>query len=262
MKLWEREGRKLRLTPAGEYLLALAGRVLPQLEHGASVLEEFARGSDPQVFASTPGTVDPAVAMTGRAVSGVFRAVTALYVPGGDLTGAHLGFGALVAGNLVALDPMMLFTGASLTVQPGANPGDLVYLLETPIPESLVLALGSTGLYATFTPAGSSSVAHATSLNLKGINGVVSQVVQTTSGGSGSVYRPLVDDPDIPVTWNPAQVCVQNLTTVGVVGAVLQQQVDTSYCDPIAADSYCPPDCSNLTGTVQELVDPLGLIGG
>ena len=90
----------------------------------------------------------------------------------------------------------------------------------------------------------------------------MSMPVQTTSGGSGSVYRPLVDDPDIPVTWNPAQVCVQNLTTVGVVGAVLQQQVDTSYCDPIAADSYCPPDCSNLTGTVQELVDPLGLIGG
>ena len=44
VKLWEREGRKLRLTPAGQYLLSLAQRVLPQLEHGASVLEDFARG--------------------------------------------------------------------------------------------------------------------------------------------------------------------------------------------------------------------------
>lgn len=44
VKLWEREGRKLRLTPAGEYLLGLAQRVLPQLEHGASVLEDYARG--------------------------------------------------------------------------------------------------------------------------------------------------------------------------------------------------------------------------
>ncbi len=44
VKLWEREGRKLRLTPTGDYLLGLAARVLPQLEHGASVLEDYARG--------------------------------------------------------------------------------------------------------------------------------------------------------------------------------------------------------------------------
>lgn len=44
VKLWEREGRKLRLTPTGEYLLGLAARVLPQLEHGAAVLEDYARG--------------------------------------------------------------------------------------------------------------------------------------------------------------------------------------------------------------------------
>ncbi len=44
VKLWEREGHKLRLTLTGEYLLGLARRVLPQLEHGASVLEDYARG--------------------------------------------------------------------------------------------------------------------------------------------------------------------------------------------------------------------------
>ncbi len=44
IKLWEREGHKLRLTLTGEYLLALAHRVLPQLEHGAVVVEDFARG--------------------------------------------------------------------------------------------------------------------------------------------------------------------------------------------------------------------------
>lgn len=44
VKLWEREGHKLRLTPAGDYLLGLALRVLPQLEHGASVIEDYARG--------------------------------------------------------------------------------------------------------------------------------------------------------------------------------------------------------------------------
>ncbi|SDH09776.1 LysR family transcriptional regulator [Roseospirillum parvum] len=44
VRLWEREGRRLRLTPSGDYLLGLANRVLPQLEHGASVLEDYARG--------------------------------------------------------------------------------------------------------------------------------------------------------------------------------------------------------------------------
>lgn len=44
VKLWEREGHKLRLTRAGEYLLSVAQRVLPQLERGAIVLEDYARG--------------------------------------------------------------------------------------------------------------------------------------------------------------------------------------------------------------------------
>ncbi len=44
VRLWEREGRRLRLTPSGDYLLGLAHRVLPQLEHGAAVLEDYARG--------------------------------------------------------------------------------------------------------------------------------------------------------------------------------------------------------------------------
>lgn len=44
VKLLEREGRRLHLTPAGNYLLGLANRVLPQLERGAIVLEDYARG--------------------------------------------------------------------------------------------------------------------------------------------------------------------------------------------------------------------------
>lgn len=42
--LWFREGRRLRPTQAGEYLLALANRVLPQLEHAEQVVRQYARG--------------------------------------------------------------------------------------------------------------------------------------------------------------------------------------------------------------------------
>lgn len=43
-EVWTREGRALRLTQAGEYLLGLARRVLPQLEHAERQMQEYAQG--------------------------------------------------------------------------------------------------------------------------------------------------------------------------------------------------------------------------
>jgi len=42
--IWLREGRRLKLTQAGQYLLAVANRVLPQLEHAQQRLSQFASG--------------------------------------------------------------------------------------------------------------------------------------------------------------------------------------------------------------------------
>jgi LysR family transcriptional regulator for metE and metH len=44
IKIWMKHGRSLRLTQAGEYLLSLAERILPQLEHGERVLADYASG--------------------------------------------------------------------------------------------------------------------------------------------------------------------------------------------------------------------------
>ncbi len=43
-KVWVKHGRALRFTQAGEYLLALAERVLPPMEEAQRVLAEFAEG--------------------------------------------------------------------------------------------------------------------------------------------------------------------------------------------------------------------------
>ena len=43
-EIWLRDKRSLRLTQAGEYLLGLANRVLPQLERAEARLIEYARG--------------------------------------------------------------------------------------------------------------------------------------------------------------------------------------------------------------------------
>ncbi|MBU6953060.1 LysR substrate-binding domain-containing protein [Hahella sp. HN01] len=42
--VWTKEGRNLRFTQAGEYLLALAKRLLPQFEHAELVMSQFSQG--------------------------------------------------------------------------------------------------------------------------------------------------------------------------------------------------------------------------
>lgn len=44
VKIWRREGRSLQPTQAGEFLLAVANRLLPQLSHAEERLRQFAKG--------------------------------------------------------------------------------------------------------------------------------------------------------------------------------------------------------------------------
>lgn len=43
-QIWIREGRSLRPTQIGEYLLGVANRVLPQLDHAETLLQQMAQG--------------------------------------------------------------------------------------------------------------------------------------------------------------------------------------------------------------------------
>lgn len=45
-EVWEKDGRGLKLTAAGEHLLSVAKRLLPQFEQAESVLEQIARGQN------------------------------------------------------------------------------------------------------------------------------------------------------------------------------------------------------------------------
>ncbi|WP_375177203.1 LysR family transcriptional regulator [Marinobacter mobilis] len=42
--VWVKEGRQLRLTRAGQYLLGLANRLLPQFEHAEVLMQQYAAG--------------------------------------------------------------------------------------------------------------------------------------------------------------------------------------------------------------------------
>lgn len=44
IEIWRREGRSLKLTQAGQYLLGVANRVLPQLDYAQERLRQYAQG--------------------------------------------------------------------------------------------------------------------------------------------------------------------------------------------------------------------------
>jgi LysR family transcriptional regulator, regulator for metE and metH len=44
VQLWHREGRQLRLTQAGEYVLSVANRLLPQLWHADERIKQYGKG--------------------------------------------------------------------------------------------------------------------------------------------------------------------------------------------------------------------------
>jgi len=44
VKIWQKEGRTLRLTQAGHSILSLANRVLPQIEHTEQLMTQFSQG--------------------------------------------------------------------------------------------------------------------------------------------------------------------------------------------------------------------------
>ena len=230
---------------------------------GFSDIEEHARGTNPVDFADLPDPIPEAsLASTGRTQDGVFRAVNTFYVPAGELQGASVSFGVMINGETALLDPLLFFTGATLTIQSAANGIDSIYTLETPIPESVVLSLGSAAIFTTFSPASATTVVNSAALNLTSINGVICQVKNVASTtGLSTQFLPLSDGPDIPITWTPARICTQDLHTIGVVGSVLQQQIDSADCTVMGQDSYCPPDCSSLAGTIINVIDPLALIG-
>jgi len=42
--IWKREGRNIRLTQAGDYLLVLANRLLPQFDYAEKIMQQYAQG--------------------------------------------------------------------------------------------------------------------------------------------------------------------------------------------------------------------------
>ena len=243
---------------------------------GFGDLEELARQSDPLITTQSLGGEAISTIVLGRAVGGVLHAHVPVYIQGSNFAGIALELGFFISGVRIPLPPNVYLPASTVTLHPGAVPGDLIAMLDISIPQSFVESLPtSLALYALTTPAGASAPTVASALNVFAANGIL-LAIQPTGGGQGfggggqgggsttpvveTVYRPISDTDEVPSSYSEGKICSQTSETVGSVGLMLQQQVTSANCDD--ADAFCASDCTLNVGKILEVLDRLVLIGG
>ena len=243
---------------------------------GYSDLEEVALGSDPMLFEWNLDTSVPSVGIATATNNGFVVSRIAVYLPGGNLATLDLSIGVVVKvfnGTGDSYVPLTIpsdfyISNGTLTIfDAPSTPGDRVVVVDLPVPQSYVEAVGWLPVYAVATVLGvpGSTAAADTIVISHGVPYVVEEplesMAQVTSGGGGGViYRPLLPPDDMPPTSTQGEICYQDVEPVGIVGGVVQYQVQQSDCLP--ADSYCSSNCQGMVGGSIDVYDPLLLIGG
>ncbi|MEW6073429.1 MAG: hypothetical protein AB1726_12675 [Planctomycetota bacterium] len=229
-----------------------------------SDLEEIARQTDPCNKFSWPSSGGPKVGMAARVEGGTLTLVSAFFVEGSSFVEFDYEFGMAIQGLAIPLD-LWQYAGITrlsiLAVHGGAGK---ILLLQTSVPESLVLSLGFLSLWAVHEGDATSGVRSAATLNLVAVGGTMARLEpapQKIQGGVETILRPLAADDGIPTDWTGGQICWQQSSVVGANGASLVFQVDSAGCEQM--DTYCSPsDCEATVGATYETIDPGALVGG
>jgi hypothetical protein len=161
---------------------------------------------------------------------------------------------------------------SSVYTAPTVDPSSAVYVFDGTMASSHVLRRGDLSVYATATYQG--TVLSADALNLFSSGNVILQHVSTTTQGSSpqallmagqgvsGVYQPLGGaNAATPSTWSSGEICSQSMVVVGVVGAVVIQEVMEAHCES-GWESSCDGSCAASVGSMVQLVDPVALVGG
>ncbi|QDU64996.1 thrombospondin type 3 repeat-containing protein [Engelhardtia mirabilis] len=243
---------------------------------GYTDLEEIALGTDPLLPDASVNTSKPSVGIASAAKNGFLVSRIAVYLPGGNLGTLDLSIGVVVkvfngvGDSYVSLtipSDFYISNGTLTVVDAPSTPGDRIVVVDVPIPQTFVAALGWMPVYAVATVLGVPSAAAAADTVM--ISGGIPYVIEepaesmgqiSIGGGSGVIYRPLLPPDDMPPTSSMGEICYQDVDPVGVVGGVVQYQVQTSECLP--ADSFCSSECNGMSGGSIDVYDPLLLIGG
>lgn len=267
------------LADAQEQVLSLNHNQADSDGDGYSDLEELARHSDPLMPFSTPLPSTMDVALTARGDSDRLVVVFAIYLGTLQPTDIQLSMGALLGNRLGEIPPWYFMRDAWMTTVPGAEPGTSLLVLETCLPPHFVHALGDVSLYGVVEDSQTGVALAADVVDISSQSGVVFmrssppiRFAQSQAGGtggsggtplSGSVYLPIPPggEGDIPVTWEPGQVCYQKTQVVGAGGGIVTHEVVEAECRD-GWDAYCKTDCESSVASTYDTLDPSVLVGG
>jgi hypothetical protein len=254
-----------------ELLLGTNANVVDTDGDGYSDAEEVARGSAPNRVISQPISQPVSVSIHGYQRENWIHAWTAVYLEDGDLHSHTFQMGVRV-GDLLVPVPVHQFRGGDvLCVLQGYTPGSRLVILDPVVSSSNVQQLGSMSFFATLSANGQSVAAGV--LNLASVNGEffvhmltdvrgdLDDPAFTFGSGAKGVYKPLTAGPGPqPLQSTPGQICAQTTVIVGVLGAVITEEVIAADCVP-GWDAHCSGGCHGTVGSTVKFIDPSSLVG-
>lgn len=240
-------------------------------DDGFSDLEEIVRGSAPDRAYSVPANEPVALNIDAYETDVAIHALTAVYLADGDLQSRTLTVGMLINNVLTPL-PLRAFRGGGpLLALPGHEPGSTIVVLDPVLPTAAMQVTGSLSFFATL--AGGGQYLAADALNLTLVDGDIFEHVVTgyhtgvpdpdlsVGMGVGGVYQPLGSGSPGSGNATQGEICAQTTIIVGMVGAVITQEVVAADCVP-GWDAYCSRGCADTVGSTIKMIDPATLIGG
>ncbi|MBM3855592.1 MAG: hypothetical protein FJ399_20980 [Verrucomicrobia bacterium] len=232
--------------------------------------EEVARSSNPRRKQVVPASADAGVSIDAYAENGRVHALTTIYLPPEQHRARSLQFGIEHNDALLGV-PLGALRGGEMPRTILLNDGARLVVIDPVVPAAFAHARG--GLTMFVTVANGAHYLAAGSMSLTVIDGelfehvrldsnaLASNSLQTTSV-QGGVFRPLTaGGSGTSASQFPGRICAQSTMVLGVVGALVTQEVVDAGCVE-GWDAHCTPGCAATVGMTIKTIDPAALIGG
>lgn len=237
--------------------------------------EEVARGSNARRKQLVPEEGGgPGVSMDAYSRSGKVHALTTIYLPPGLQRTRSFRFGIELNDRLINL-PLATLRGGEAPRVLGLPGGGKLVVFDPIVPQSFALARGGLAMFVTvsnngsYVAAGSMSLAVADGELFERVEVDLSQLAASSlQAGSaqpgatqGGVFRPLTAGGGSSASQSAGRICAQSTMILGVVGALVTQEVVDAGCVD-GWDAHCTPGCAATIGMTVKSIDPAALIGG
>jgi len=248
------------LTDVQESIIGTDPLVADSDADGGADLAELAAATDPLDDQETimPGF---SIGMVGREEDGVLTVETAIYLPGGVLNGLDLGFGFYSQGQWIPIPASLVLASGNVELHPSGS--DLVLQVSTNWSADVVKSFGTGSFYSKLNAKANGMFLSGGTLDLTQSGGVLSQIKGQSAGGglgAGAALVPLTPTPELPETFTPGLVCLQDTLLVGSEDGALIYEVQSADC--VTSFTSCSSDCATTSGSLIEVLDPLALVGG